>query len=166
MNYDINQSELLIFRAVVEPRNSAKSAKSYEIHKNAQNTAKFSRNLIKYMSVQHIWNLYQLLGLFTCRKPTNLPWNFVTEMCDQVVFCLFVFFGKGEKECLAHLLQESPAPLMNTFLNICIISVRFYWKFKQLQRRGLLMRNVFIHFSGKWWMLSWYNSRWQKHHRI
>ena len=97
MNYDINQSELLIFRAVVEPRNSAKSAKSHGIHKNAQNTAKFSRNLIKYMSVQHIWNLSQLLGLFTCRKLTNLSWNFVTEMYDQVVFCLFVFFGKGEK---------------------------------------------------------------------
>ena len=93
MNYDINQSELLIFCAVVEPRNSAKSAKS---PRNSQKRTKY-RNLIKYMSVQHIWNLYQLLGLFTCRKLTNLSWNFVTEMYDQVVFCLFVFFGKGEK---------------------------------------------------------------------
>ena len=74
---------LLIFRAVAEPRNSGKSAKSREIHKNTKNTAKFGRNLIKYMSVQHIWNLFQLLGLFTCRKLTNLSWNFVTEMCKQ-----------------------------------------------------------------------------------
>ena len=34
--------------------NSGKSAKSREIHKNTKNTAKFGRNLIKYMSVQHI----------------------------------------------------------------------------------------------------------------
>ena len=38
---------------------------------------------MKYMSVQHIWNLSQLLGLFTCRKLANLSWNFVTEMCKQ-----------------------------------------------------------------------------------
>ena len=43
-----------------------------EIHKNTQNTPKFGRNLIKYMSVQHIWNFSQLLGLFTCRKLVNL----------------------------------------------------------------------------------------------
>ena len=36
---------LLIFRAVAELRNSGKSAKSCEIHKNTQNTAKFGRNL-------------------------------------------------------------------------------------------------------------------------
>ena len=35
-------------------------SQSREIHKNTQNTVKFSRNLIKYMSVQHIWNLFQL----------------------------------------------------------------------------------------------------------
>ena len=63
---------LPIFRAVAEPRNSGKSAKSREIHKNTQNTAKFGRNLIKYMSVQQFWNLSQLLGVFTCRKLTNL----------------------------------------------------------------------------------------------
>ena len=38
---------LLIFRAVAEPRNSGKAAKSRDIHKNTQNTAKFGRNLIK-----------------------------------------------------------------------------------------------------------------------
>ena len=46
---------------VAEPRNSGKSAKSCEIHKNTKNTAKFGRNLVKYMSVQRIWNLFQLL---------------------------------------------------------------------------------------------------------
>ena len=36
--------------AVEEPRNSSKPAKSHEIHKNMQNTAKFARNLTKYMT--------------------------------------------------------------------------------------------------------------------
>ena len=35
------------------------------------------------MSVKHIWNLFQLLGLFTGRKLVNLSWNFVTERCKQ-----------------------------------------------------------------------------------
>ena len=43
-----------MFRAVTEPRNSGKSAKSCEIHKNTKNITKFGRNLIKYMLVQHI----------------------------------------------------------------------------------------------------------------
>ena len=47
------------------------------------NPAKFGKNLIKYMSVQHIWNLFQLLGLFTCCKRANLSWKFVTETCKQ-----------------------------------------------------------------------------------
>ena len=42
-------SGLLIFSVVAEPRNSGKSVKSSEIHKNVQNAAKFARNLIKYM---------------------------------------------------------------------------------------------------------------------
>ena len=58
-------------------------SQSCEIHKNTQNTVKFGRNLIKYMSVKHIWNFSQLLGLFTCRKLVNLSWNFVTETCKQ-----------------------------------------------------------------------------------
>ena len=45
---------ILIFRVVAEPRNSGKSAKSCEIHNDTQNAAKFGKNLIKYMSVQHI----------------------------------------------------------------------------------------------------------------
>ena len=48
-----------------------------------KNTAKFGRNLIKYMSVQHIWTLSQLLELFTCRKLANLSWNLVTETWKQ-----------------------------------------------------------------------------------
>ena len=41
---------------------------------------KCARNLIKYTSVQHIWNLSQLFGLFMCCKRS---WNFVTEMSKQ-----------------------------------------------------------------------------------
>ena len=52
--FNLHKTGLLIFRAVVEPRNSGKSGKSSEIKKNTKNTAKFGRNLIKYMSVQHI----------------------------------------------------------------------------------------------------------------
>ena len=39
------------------------------------------------MSIQHIWNLSQLLGLFTCRKLANLhvSLNFVTETCKQLL---------------------------------------------------------------------------------
>ena len=43
----------LIFSAVAEPRISGKPAKSREIHNNVRNTAKFARNLIKYLSIQH-----------------------------------------------------------------------------------------------------------------
>ena len=43
-----------------------------------QNTVKLARNLIKYMSVQHIWNLSRLLEVFNCRKLAKLSWNFIT----------------------------------------------------------------------------------------
>ena len=69
---------LLIFRTVMEPWNSGKSAKSCEIHKNSQNTVKFARNLIQCMSIQHVWNLSRLLGMFNCRKLANSSWNFIT----------------------------------------------------------------------------------------
>ena len=52
-------TRVLIFRAVAGPRNSQKHAK-------------FARNLIKYMSIQHIRNVSRLLGLFNCRKLANL----------------------------------------------------------------------------------------------
>ena len=45
------------FLTVAEPRNSGKSTKV--IHKN-----RHGRNLTKYTSVQHIWDLSQLMGLF------------------------------------------------------------------------------------------------------
>ena len=71
-------SGLLIFREVMEPRISSKSAKSREIHKNRRNPAKFVRNLTKYTSAQHFGKLSWLLGLLTCCKLADLPWNFVT----------------------------------------------------------------------------------------
>ena len=58
-------------------------SKCHEYHQNTQNTMKFGRNLVKYMSVQHIWNISHLLGLFTFRKLVNLSWNFITETCKQ-----------------------------------------------------------------------------------
>ena len=73
----------LIFCAVAELRNSGKSTKPCEIHKNMQSTVKFGRNLIKYMSVQQFWNFSQLLGVFTCRKLANLCQNVVTETWKQ-----------------------------------------------------------------------------------
>ena len=68
---------------IVRASDISRCRRAAKIHKNMQNTAKFGRNLIKYMSVQHIWNFSQLLGLFTCRKLVNLSWNFVTETCKQ-----------------------------------------------------------------------------------
>ena len=59
----VHMTGLLIFRAVAELRISSKSAKSREIHENTRNSAKFARNLPKYMSAQHIWRLSWLLGL-------------------------------------------------------------------------------------------------------
>jgi len=53
---------LLIFRAVAEPRNSGKSTKSRKIHKYTQNAAKFGKNLIKYMSVQHFETYFGYWG--------------------------------------------------------------------------------------------------------
>ena len=79
-----NYTGLLIFGVVAEPQNSGKSAKSRKIHKNTQNTAKFGRNLIKYMPVQQFWKLSQLLGVFTCRKLANLCQNFLTETYKQL----------------------------------------------------------------------------------
>ena len=54
------------FSAIPQPWNSGKSTKSHEIHKNMQNPMKFARNLIKYLLIQHIWNLSWLLGMFKC----------------------------------------------------------------------------------------------------
>ena len=84
-NYIMNcqVSGLLIFCAVAEPRISTKSTKSREIHRNTRNPAKFARNLTKYISAQYIWKLPWLLGLLSCCKCANLPWNFVTAASEQ-----------------------------------------------------------------------------------
>ena len=50
----------------VNPRNPAK-------FKKHEKNAKCGRNLIKYMSVQHIWNLFQLLGLKCANNIPKLP---------------------------------------------------------------------------------------------
>ena len=77
----------MIFHAVTEPRNSGKSTKSRETHKNTKNTVKFGRNLIKYMSVQHInfeiyfsyWgyllaiNLQIYLRTSSLKRANNIP---------------------------------------------------------------------------------------------
>ena len=68
---------------IVRASDISRCRRAAKIHKNMQNTAKFGRNLIKYTSVQHIWNFSQLLGLFTYRKLVHLSWNFVTETCKQ-----------------------------------------------------------------------------------
>ena len=81
VNTQLIVSGLLIFSAVAEPRNSGKSAKSHEIHKNMQNAAKFARNFIKYMPIQHI--LSRSLGVFNSRKLANLSCNFITTTGKQ-----------------------------------------------------------------------------------
>ena len=49
-----------------------------------KNTAKFGRNLITYMPVQYILNVFQLLGLFNCRELAIFYHRtFVTETCKQ-----------------------------------------------------------------------------------
>ena len=53
LTHPIFNTGLLIFRAVAEPRNSGKSAKSREIHKKHEKHREIG-NLIKNMSVQHI----------------------------------------------------------------------------------------------------------------
>ena len=35
------------------------------------------------MSIQHIWNLSRLLGLFNCPKLANLSWKFITTTSEQ-----------------------------------------------------------------------------------
>ena len=46
-------------------------SRSREIHKNAQNPAKFAKKLTKYMSAQCIWKWSWLLGLLTRCKLAN-----------------------------------------------------------------------------------------------
>ena len=101
----------------VNPRNS----------QNTKNTAKFGRNLIKYMSIQHIWNLFQLLGLFTCRKLATLSWNFVTETCKQLLGVDYV----AKNWALAMMLKALPLVYFWSVLLLkerMMTSVRRRWK--------------------------------------
>ena len=72
------QAGVVIFCVVTEPWISSNSCR---IHKNMQNTRKFCRSHIKYMTVQHIWNLYWLLGLFTCCRLAN---QYIRKLHQQI----------------------------------------------------------------------------------
>ena len=79
---------LLIFRTVAELRNSGKSMKSLKIHQKAHNSAQFVRNNVKYMPVQHIWNLFQLFGLFSCLETLTLKHaNNIPETTRHRLYC-------------------------------------------------------------------------------
>ena len=41
-------------------------SRSHEIQVSSQNPTKFASNLIKYLLIQHIWNLSWLSGMFKC----------------------------------------------------------------------------------------------------
>ena len=58
-------------------------SRSREFQVNPRNPAKFAGNLTKYMSAQHIWKLSWLLGLLTCCKRANLPWNFIVTAASK-----------------------------------------------------------------------------------
>ena len=62
-------------------KNSGKSAKSRKIHRNSQNTAKFARNVIKYMSIFHMQQLSRgRISLFCLRKiPKISPGAYIFE---------------------------------------------------------------------------------------
>ena len=70
--------------------------RSRKIQVNLRNPAKFTKTckipqnsleiFIKYMSIQHIWNVSRLLlGLSNCCKLANLSWNFTTTKEKMLV---------------------------------------------------------------------------------
>ena len=71
----------LIVRAsdILRGHRAAKFTKPCKI---LQNSVEILSNTYLY-NICNIWNISQLLGLFTCRKLVNLSWNFVTETCKQ-----------------------------------------------------------------------------------
>ena len=136
---------LLIFSAVAEPRISGKPAKSREIHNNVRNTAKFARNLIKYLSTQHIWNLFRLLGLFNCRNLANLPWNFITTMrekclkiCPEKSHKIGCFSAKLAVKISAKSVSENPVKFYFRDLDRTILQGFWYqiWSFKNIADRS------------------------------
>ena len=77
-------SGLLIFSTFAELQNSRKPAKSHKIHKKHTNYCGVHKKSYQIKSIQHIWNLSQLLGLSDCLKLANLSWNFITTMSKQL----------------------------------------------------------------------------------
>ena len=90
------------------------------------------------MSIQHIWNLFQLLGLFTCRKLATLSWNFVTETCKQLPGLDYV----AENWALAMMLKALPLVYFRSVFLLkerMMTSVRRTWKtlFWSAQNRSI-----------------------------
>ena len=77
----MHNTGLLIFRAVVEPRISSKSAKSRKIHKNRRNPAKFVR-ILPNTCRHNIFESY--LGCWGCLPALNLPIYLETSSPQQV----------------------------------------------------------------------------------
>lgn len=72
-------------RKAMEPQSSSESGESRQIHENTQNTSKFSRNLTKHMSVQHI----QGAGILTMVQREN---PLEQHNCGLNVHCtVFIF---------------------------------------------------------------------------
>ena len=71
----------LIVRAsdILRGHRAAKFTKPCKI---LQNSVEILSNTYLY-NICNIWNISQLLGLFTCRKLVNLSWNFDTKMRKQ-----------------------------------------------------------------------------------
>ena len=114
------------------------------------------------MSIQHIWNLFQLLGLFTCRKLATLSWNFVTETCKQLPGLDYV----AENWALAMMLKALPLVYFRSVFLLkerMMTSVRRTWKtlFWSAQNRSI-SSEIFLKSNHKigrflpitfWWSL-------------
>ena len=74
---------MLLFQTYYQGFSYFEWSRRREFQVNPRNLAKFARNVTKYMSAQHIWKLSWILGLLTCCKLANLPWNFVTAVSKQ-----------------------------------------------------------------------------------
>ena len=96
--------------------------KSLKIHQKAHNTAQFVRNNVKCMSVQHIWNLFQLLGLFSCLETMSLKHaNNIPETTRHRLYC--------EKLALAMLLQALP---FCSFLEHIVVKEQMMTSFRKM----------------------------------
>ena len=131
--------------------------KSCEIHKNIQNMAKLDRNLAKYISVQHSWNLSRLLGLITCSKLANLSWSFVTEMSKQ---------HPKTTRCRLHIIVQKLCCTSHVVKSFAFGSFLKHWKNKWLSLLKIVktagqinaepidfLRNLPRKFPQNWWFL-------------